>query len=109
MNWTKPGEMTQKIVIKYITGYAQDGNGDNVPTYDPLFSPWAKIEISSGGEFWSAQKVNAKWNGIFKLWYYAGIDTTMKVFYGTREFDILTVINPQEANRETWLECEEVI
>jgi len=108
MTWTKPGEMTQKIVIKHITGYTRI-NGDNVPTYEPLFSPWAKIEISSGGEFWASQKTNAKWNGLFKFWHYAGLDTTMKVFYGTREFDILTVINPQEANRETWLECKEVI
>jgi SPP1 family predicted phage head-tail adaptor len=108
MTWTKPGEMTQKIIIKHITGYTQV-NGDNIPIYEPLFSPWSKIEINSGGEFWASQKTNAKWNGLFKFWHYIGLDTTMKVFYGTREFDILTVINPQEANRETWLECEEVI
>jgi SPP1 family predicted phage head-tail adaptor len=109
MKWTQPGEMTKRITIKQITGYTQDDNGDPVEDWQTLYTVWAKVEINSGREFYASRKVNAQWNGLFKFWHKTGIDTTMKVFYGTREFDILTVLNPNEANVQTWLECKEVV
>jgi SPP1 family predicted phage head-tail adaptor len=109
MQYASVGEMTKRITIKCITGYTQDDNGDDQPTWDAFCTVWAKVEINSGREFYASRKTNAQWNGLFKFWYKAGIKTTMKVFYGDREFDILMVLNPDEANMQTWLECKEVI
>jgi SPP1 family predicted phage head-tail adaptor len=109
MQYASVGEMNKRITIKHITGYTRDDNGDDQPIWSTLCTVWAKVEIDSGREFYASRKVNAEWNGLFKFWYYSGIKPNMKVFYGTREFDILTVLNPNEANVQTWLECKEVI
>jgi SPP1 family predicted phage head-tail adaptor len=109
MVWTKIGDMKHKIIVKHITGYTRDDNGDDIPTWETFFETRAKVEINSGREFYASRKVNAQWDGLFKFLYHPGIKPTMKVFYGTREFNILTVLNPEEANVQTWLECKEVI
>jgi SPP1 family predicted phage head-tail adaptor len=110
MQYASVGEMTKRITVKYnAAGDTKDANGDPVEDWQPLCTVWAKVEINSGREFYASRKVNAQWNGIFKFWYRPGIDSTMKVFYGDREFDILTVLNPNEANVQTWLECKEVV
>jgi SPP1 family predicted phage head-tail adaptor len=109
MEYAKNGDMNKKIVIKYNAGTTTDDNGDPIENWQTLCAVWAKVEINSGREYYASRKVNAEWNGLFKIWYRSGIDTTMKVFYGSREFDILTVLNPNEANVQTWLECKEVV
>jgi SPP1 family predicted phage head-tail adaptor len=111
MIWTQPGEFNKKITIRKIDGYTKDENGDKIPNWVDAFTAWAKVEINSGREFWASRKENAVWNGLFKIQYSksrSAIDTTMQILYGSRTFNITSVINPEEANREIWIEAKEV-
>jgi head-tail adaptor len=54
----------------------------------------------------SAQ-THPKLTGKFRIEYMTGIDSNMVVTYGTRTFDIKSIINFKEQNRELILMVEE--
>ena len=69
------------------------------------------IEPTGGSEFYAAQKVNAEATVNIWLRYNSApsVDSAMRVVYGARYFDILSVMNTQEKNRWIRLVCKEVV
>jgi SPP1 family predicted phage head-tail adaptor len=108
--WLKTAEFNRRITVQKINGYTKV-NGDKIPNWVDVFSAWVKVEVNSGREFWTSRKENAEWNGLFKIRYSKDrsvIDTNMQLVYGTRTFNITSVIDPEEAHREIWIEAKEV-
>jgi len=69
----------------------------------------ASIEPISGREYFSAQTTQADVTHRINLRYVAGVKPKMRVKYGSRIFDILSVSNVDERNRELQLMCRESI
>ena len=69
----------------------------------------ASVEPLAGKEFFAAQKIDAEITHSLNIRYRTGIKPSMRVKFGTRYFDIKSVIDVKEQRKELHLMCVEVI
>lgn len=67
------------------------------------------VEPLTGKEFFAAQKVDAEITHSVKIRYRTSIKPSMRLMFGTRYFDIKSVIDIKEERKEMHLMCTEVI
>jgi len=61
---------------------------------------WVQIIPLTGNERYQSEKLNAEVNHKIRMRFRAGIDTTLRIVYGTRVFNIDAVLNVHELNKE---------
>lgn len=99
-------DMRHKITIKQ-PGTTQNAFGEQIETWSDVVTCWASIEPLIGKEFFAAKQINSEVSIKIRMHYYAGLKPNMIAVYGTRTFEIISVINYKEQNRETLLMCKE--
>ena len=104
----RAGRLRHPIEIQYDNG-AQDSYGQWVPSWTKLVDWHGSIEPLSGNELWRAQQVQAEVTHRIRIRYRASITPRNRIVFGTRNFDILAVLNHDEKNRELELLCKEVV
>jgi len=104
----RAGELRRKVTIQNAT-ITQDSYGAKIETWGTFVAVWASIEPIHGREFFESAKLNANITHRIKTRYAAGVTPDMRVLYGTRLFDIQSIINRDERNRELELMCMEII
>lgn len=101
------GDLQSRIVIQRATS-AANGSGGIVDTWAELASVWAKWKAVSGGESWSAMRINPsirvkaviRFRGDdYGAPFYSPGD---RVMYRNRQYAILAVIDPDDG--QEWLE-----
>lgn len=97
-----PGNLRQRISIQ-TPGSTQSGYGDESGSFATNFSCWASIEPFQGREYFANQQVQGLGSHRIKMWYRklttgADINTKCRILFGTRTFNIQSIINPQERN-----------
>lgn len=70
---------------------------------------WASIEPLSVREFFASQELRSQVTHRIVIRYYAGVKTEWRVLWGSRQFNIVSIINPDERNKEMILLCTEWI
>jgi len=105
----RAGTMRHKVVIQQNVPTEKDSYGAEVDNWTDYATVWASIEPARGREFWESQQVNAEVTGKIRIRYLGGITPKMRVKHGNRIFDIVSVINPEERNRELQLMVKERI
>lgn len=86
-----------------------DSYGQPVESWSNLYTGLFASAITTGGkEFYAAQRQNAETAMVFKTRYITGITTLMRVKYGSRYFNILSVNNKDEKFEYLLLSCKEV-
>jgi SPP1 family predicted phage head-tail adaptor len=117
MKWLDEGQFDKKITIEEVGSKTFDSEtGEVISNWVPhLSSIWANVNINFGKEFFASRRENVEWDGLFKVQYRDGITSKMRIKYGKhadetdRYFNITSVINPEEANREIHMEAKEVV
>ena len=104
----RAGTLRHKVVIQQNTP-TRDSYGAEVEAWTDYATVWASIEPARGREFWESQQVNAEVTGKISIRYLAGITPKMRVKHGSRIFEIISVINPEERNRELQLMVKEKV
>lgn len=104
----RAGDLRNRIKIQQKS-VTRDTFGGETVTWTDVVTVWAAIEPISGREYYAAQQVQAEASTRIRIRYYAGITTSMRVLWGTRYFDILSVIDIQERGREIHLMCKEEV
>jgi len=104
----KAESMHHRVIIQQATE-TKGAAGGLIKTWSTYISRWAAIEPLTGREFREAQKENAETNYRIRIRYASGVTPKMRVLYGTKAFEILSVVNPLERNIETHLMCKEVV
>ena len=104
----KSEKLNKKITIQQI-GTAKDSFGQMVETWVDVQTVYASIEPLTGKEFFAAKQIHSELTTTIKIRYLAGVDTSKRVKYGDRIFDILAIIDPNERHVELYLMCKEVI
>lgn len=104
----KIGRLRHRITIEQVAE-AQDTDGAVLESWTPYTTVQASIEPVSGREYFAAQSTQADVTHRISLRYLSGITPKMRVNHTSRIFDILSVINVGERNRELQLMCRESI
>ena len=81
--------------------------GASTQTWKRVATVWADVRPLSGREYFSAQQVQSEVTTQIWLRHIEGIKPTMKVKFGEREFEILSVLNTQERDVSLQLMCKE--
>jgi len=106
----RAGKIRHRIYLqsKVVT---RDSFGSEVITWlsenpRPIF---AGIEPLNVREVFLAQQMKSEVTHKVTIRYYSGVQTDWRVLWGSRQFNIVSIINPEERNREMVLLCTEWI
>lgn len=72
-------------------------------------SVWCSIEPLTGREYFQAQQVQSQVTHKIMLRYYKGLRPDWRILFGTRTFNIVSVINVEERNIEMVLMATEFV
>jgi len=101
--------LRNKIVIQEYTDTI-DAAGGPTGTWTSFITRFAAVVPLNGNEYFTAQQLGVDVNVRIRMRYDSLSQTITpkhRVLWGVRTFDIKTVINPQERNKEIVLMCEE--
>ena len=70
---------------------------------------WVQIIPLKSDETYRSKKLNAEVNHKIRMRYRSDIDSTLRIEYGSRIFDIDSVINVRELNKELQIMATEVL
>lgn len=95
------GELTKRITIQ-VNSSAQNGFGEEIPTWTDLTTVWAKIEMTSA----RAENVETFRNNLtkqvstyeFTVRYRTDLDRYIRIKYKDRYFEIKNIDNVEQAN-----------
>lgn len=106
LNYNLPKKLNKRVTIRQ-EGNTDDGMGGFIEGWSDLVTVWAGIRPRQADEFEEAEGIENEITHVVTIRYRTGIEPSMEVKYGAREFQILSVINPYEANRYLELVCVE--
>lgn len=86
---------------------AQDGYGQTLDTWTDVATVWGEIVPVSGREMIAANAMQESKTHAITIRYIAGITPKMRIKYGTRLFDIQSVLDENERHRTLNLSCVE--
>lgn len=104
----RAGDLRQQVTIKQPT-HTGDGMGAVATTWGTVTVCWGSLEPLRGREWIESGMENSEIDIRFRMRYYAGITPTMQLYFGSRTFEIVSVINPAERNRELELMLKELV
>jgi SPP1 family predicted phage head-tail adaptor len=102
------GRMRHRVILQSKTS-TQDGTGAPIDTWATEKTIWVDISPLNSREYWAAQQVQSDVTHKVSMRYYSGIQPHWRVKYGTRVFDITSVINVGERNEYHILLCREFL
>lgn len=102
------GRLRHRVTIQQQSS-TQDGYGEQVNTWSNLKTVWASVEPLQGRERFAAQQVQTETTTRIKMRYLAGIESKMRVAYGTKTYDIMSVIDLEERHIVLHLMCMELM
>ena len=104
----RSGSLRSQVTIKQPT-HTKDANADVTTTFGTVTVCWGLLEQLKGREWIESGMENSEITAKLRIRYFAGIDPTMQVYFGSRTFEIISVINPDERNRELDLMLKELV
>lgn len=102
----KAGNLRFRAILEQATE-TRDSVGAVVQTWAAVATVWADIEPLYGRELIAAQQVTSDMTARIRMRWRAGVTPKMRIKQGARIFDILSVINLGQLNRELELMVKE--
>jgi SPP1 family predicted phage head-tail adaptor len=102
----RAGKLRRSITIQQPAN-ATDAIGGLTQVWSTFASGYAEISPNNGREAIQAQQINAQQPILIRTRYIAGVMPKMRVLYGSRIFEIISVANLNEKNRELEFTCLE--
>lgn len=97
------GDLNQRItLLKPINSV--DNNGFEIDSYYIYKKVWAKVSNLRGKEYFFAEAIKAEQTVKFTIRYQKDIDTTMKILFRGKTYDINSIDNINYENR--WIEIK---
>ena len=85
-----------------------NGYGQEIKAYVCFARCWAKITSVTGKEYIQLAQVKGELIYNVNIHYTAGINNTMRVIHGKREFNIIDVLTDSTDKKEMYLKCSEL-
>lgn len=104
------GRLRHRVTIKY-KATTQNALGEEVILWTELDTVWASVEPLRGREYMDSRQAQADVDTRVRIRYQEGITVrpSQRVYFGDRVFEIVSVIDVWERNREMQLMCREHI
>jgi SPP1 family predicted phage head-tail adaptor len=100
------GRLRHRVTIKEKS-VTRNSMNEEVVSWTIVGTYWASVEPVRGREFVEMRQAQAEISHRIRMRYRSGIDPTMRAYFGSREFEIVSVIHVEERGRETQLMCNE--
>lgn len=100
------GELRKQITLQSKT-LTSDGMGGATETWADQLTTWAQIDPPKAREFFATGQVQAEVVTRIRIRYRPNVLHTWRVKYGSRYFNITSIVNPDECNQELILMCRE--
>ena len=104
----KAGALRHRCWIQEPT-HTPDGHGGTTPSWGTVTICWGALEPLKGREWIESGLENSEITAKFRMRYFAGIDPTMQLYFGSRTFEIVSVIDPDERHKELELMLKELV
>lgn len=98
----RAGTLRHRVAIEQLVANSptQNAGGEMDETWTNVATVWGAVEPLRGRELFAAQQVASEVTGTIRIRYLAGVTPKMRCVFGTRNYDILSAVNPDERNRE---------
>lgn len=104
----KSGELKQRITIQQPT-YTKNAIGEKIATWATWATVWAAVEPAVGNQYYAAKQADSQVTGKIRIRYIRGLQPTMRILYGDRVMNIVSIVIPKEAKREIVIYYSEVL
>lgn len=104
----RSGNLKHKITFE-TSAQTQDDFGGFVDGFSVFTETYASITPVSGKEYFASKQINAEVSHKIECRFISGITPSMRIVYGSRVFDIESVINIREENKTLQIMASEVI
>jgi SPP1 family predicted phage head-tail adaptor len=104
----KAGKLRHKITIQKTTQTA-DSIGGIIDSWSTFATVWAHIEPLKGKETLQGEQISTDLFLRITIRYLSGLTAKMRISWNSRTFDIKSISNLDERNREMELLCVEVL
>jgi len=101
-----PGRMRHKITLQTPPNDVTFGDNGHWSDFATI---WAEIKPISGKELMAAETIGSEISHKINIRYKSGIKPNMRVKFGVRYFNIISVINFNELNTLMQLVCKELV
>jgi SPP1 family predicted phage head-tail adaptor len=108
MGIVRIGDMRHRVELHAVTE-ARDGYGQPVETFAKHSDAWASIEPISMSEKIKSEQIKGERTHKITIRYNSAVVRTDRVIYGTRTFEIVGIVNPEERNALMQLDCKELV
>ena len=102
----RAGTLRHRVTIQAET-LVDDGEGGYTKTWGSTDAVWASVEPLSGAEAFQASQVQGAVTHKIIIRYLAGVTPKSRILFGSRTFNIKSVLNQFEKNVLLTLICEE--
>lgn len=102
----RAGDLRHRVTIK-TPGMVENEAGEEVPGYVEFKKAWASIKPITGREYQENEKDSNEITHRIRIRYTTGLTEKMRIVFGIRKFDIESIINVEELNRELLIKCIE--
>lgn len=103
-----PSHLNKRIsILEMSTPQNSYGEFENV--WNEISTMWANVRTLTGRALYQANQVHAEVSVKIIVRYRQDIRENMRIRYGNRILEIITVVNMNEGNRYLELSCKEVI
>lgn len=101
------GELRHRIIIQKLTTILNE-NGFKIDTWIDYKTVWASISNLRGREYYVAATIKAENTVKFKIRYIDGIDTTMRIRFRDKSYNIISIDNIKYENKYIEIKAMEV-
>lgn len=102
------GEMKHRIIFQKLLATINE-NGFEVERWQDYKTVWAKASNLSGREYYQAVAVQTEKTLIFLIRYLDGIDTSMRIQFENRQYNITFIDNMKYLNKYIEIKALEVM
>lgn len=79
---------------------ARNSFNELVASYSDFVTVWGSVTPNAGRKFYEAQQASSEVSGEIRIRYRSDIEPTMRITEGTQTFEIVSVANINERDRE---------
>ena len=104
----RAGDLRHRLILQQPVESTSDF-GETVISYETVDTVWGAVEPNTGKRYFEAMQANSEVQGAVRLRYRSDIEATWRILYGSRVLQIVSIVNPQERNRELLVYYKEAL